>query len=52
MSEQEKKIGEKLASAFDKLPDGKKEFLLGYAEGVAAMAESKNPQDDEDKNDE
>ncbi len=31
-------VGEKLAQAFDQLPPGKKEFLLGYAEGVAAMA--------------
>ena len=39
MSERERKIAENLAEAVTKLPDGKKEFLLGYAEGVAAMAD-------------
>ena len=38
MSEKEKKIAEKLAAACEQLPEGKKEFLIGYAEGVAAMA--------------
>lgn len=38
MSEKEKQIAEKLAAACEQLPDGKKEFLMGYAEGVAAMA--------------
>lgn len=38
MSEREKEIVEKLAAACEQLPDGKKEFLMGYAEGVAAMA--------------
>ncbi len=41
MSEREKKIAEKLAAACEQLPDGKKEFLMGYAEGVAAMAASR-----------
>ncbi len=31
-------VVEKLAQACAQLPPGKKEFLLGYAEGVAAMA--------------
>ena len=38
MSEREKQIAEKLAAACEQLPEGKKEFLMGYAEGVAAMA--------------
>lgn len=38
VSEREKQIAEKLAAACEQLPDGKKEFLIGYAEGVAAMA--------------
>ena len=38
MSENERRIAESLALAFELLPDSKKEFLLGYAEGVAAMA--------------
>lgn len=39
MSEREKQIAENLADAISRLPDNKKEFLLGYAEGVAAMAD-------------
>lgn len=39
MSEREKRIAENLADAVSRLPDSKKEFLLGYAEGVAAMAD-------------
>lgn len=38
MSENERRIAESLALALEMLPDSKKEFLLGYAEGVAAMA--------------
>lgn len=38
MSENERRIAESLAVALEMLPDSKKEFLLGYAEGVAAMA--------------
>ena len=37
MSEQEKTVEQKLTEAFDALPDSKKEFFLGFAEGVAAM---------------
>ena len=37
MEDTEKDIGLKLAEAFDALPEGKKEYLLGYAEGVASM---------------
>ena len=39
MSEKAKQAGEALMEAFNNLPDTKKEFLLGYAEGVAARAE-------------
>lgn len=38
MSEKEKRIVEKLAAACEYLPESKKEYLIGYAEGVAAMA--------------
>ena len=38
MSKEEKKIASALTAAFKALPESKKEFLLGYAEGVAAMA--------------
>ena len=41
VSENERRIAESLAVALEKLPDSKKEFLLGYAEGVAAMAARK-----------
>ena len=37
MSDKEKSIAKALAEAAKVLPDEKKEFLLGYAEGVAAM---------------
>lgn len=43
MSEREKDAAKALAEAFEALPDSKKEFLLGYAEGVAAMAGKKAP---------
>lgn len=38
MTAEEQQIAENLAKALALLPDDKKEFLLGYAEGVAAMA--------------
>lgn len=41
MSTEEKKIVESLAEAVKKLPDNKKEYLMGYAEGVNAMSERK-----------
>ena len=43
MSEMEKKLADSLAKAAAALPESKREFLLGYAEGVAAMTEAKNP---------
>lgn len=49
MSEKEKKIAEALADAVNALPDSKKEYLLGFAEGVAAMAEKAAPERDEVK---
>lgn len=41
MSEREKESARKIADALNALPSEKKEFLLGYAEGVAAMAKAK-----------
>lgn len=38
MSEKEKQIGEVLTQAFKTLPEAKKEYLMGFAEGVAAVA--------------
>lgn len=46
MSEKEKQIAEKLATACEQLPDNKREFLLGFAEGVAAMTDRKGEPDD------
>lgn len=39
MNEREKQALKTLVNALNILPDNKREFLLGYAEGVAAMAE-------------
>ena len=38
MSTEDKVIAKTLAEAISALPDGKREYLIGYAEGVAAMA--------------
>lgn len=45
MSEKEKKTAEALAKVLEVLPDGKKEYLIGYAEGVTAMAEKVSAQE-------
>lgn len=47
MSAEEKKIMESLAQAVKALPEGKRDYLLGYAEGVAAMAEARKTEQDE-----
>ena len=39
MGEQEKQIARTIANALAGLPEEKKQFFLGYAEGVAAMAD-------------
>ena len=41
MSEKEKQIAESLAETVASLPEDKREFLLGFAEGVAAMADKR-----------
>lgn len=51
MSESEKRIAESLAYAVSRLPDSKREFLLGYAEGVAAMADKAKEQEREKEGD-
>ena len=48
MSKEEMKIAKKLADAFNALPESKKEYLLGFAEGVAAVGGS-NPAEKEDE---
>jgi hypothetical protein len=45
MSDIEKRIAESLAKAFEVLPDEKKEFVLGYAEGAIAVAEKSKSYD-------
>lgn len=39
MSEKEKKIAKTLEEAISNLPEAKKEYLLGVAEGMSVMAE-------------
>lgn len=41
VSEKDKAPAKNLAKILEFLPESKKEFLLGYAEGVMAMAERK-----------
>ena len=38
MSEREKTVAEKLGKAFAALPNEKKEYLIGVADGIAMMA--------------
>lgn len=45
MSDREKKTAETIAKVLKVLPEDKKEFLLGYAEGVTAMAEKTQEKD-------
>ena len=44
MSGREKTVCKTLAEAFEALPDGKKEYLLGFAEGVIA---ARGPEEDQ-----
>lgn len=46
INKKEKEIVKTLAKTFSILPDHKKEFLLGYAEGVAAMASTQGATND------
>ena len=39
MSDREHQVGETLSNAIADLPDEKKQYFIGFAEGVAAMAE-------------
>lgn len=42
MSEKEKQTASKIAEAMNKLPEEKREYLIGFAEGVAAMSSKKD----------
>jgi len=46
LSQQEKKIGERLWDAYKELPETERKYLLGFAEGVAAAAKGE-PRDTE-----
>ncbi|HMM32120.1 MAG TPA: hypothetical protein PKB13_10120 [Clostridia bacterium] len=47
MSDKEKEVAQALADAFNALSDNKKEYMIGFAEGVAAMAKMASPTRDE-----
>lgn len=47
MSEETKRNGERIAAALEKLPEAKRERLLGFAEGVEAMSQSEDDKNDE-----
>lgn len=49
MSQEEKRIAKKIAEAAEMLSPAKKEFLLGFAEGVAAANESKEDENAKDE---
>lgn len=46
MSNRDKETLRKITQAFKDLPPEKREYLIGYAEGVAAMSETKPPKED------
>lgn len=47
MSNREERAGKAIVDAFKLLPDEKKEFLLGYAEGVKAASAASTEQEDD-----
>ena len=49
MSEKEKTAAKPLVKAFEALPEHKKEVLVAYAEGMAAMAQRVNPGENPDE---
>lgn len=49
MSETEKTMCAKLAEALEALPPEKKEYMIGYAEGVAAMKARATKTEEEEK---
>lgn len=46
MSDKERDIVKAISEAMKKLPESKKEYLIGYADGVAAMAEKKEEKEE------
>lgn len=51
MSEMEKVAAAKITELFGKLPQSKQQYFIGYADGVADMAEDKRGEDVPDIND-
>ena len=45
MSDAEKIVVQKIAEAFKRLPDGRREYLLGFAEGVIHATAATEPQE-------
>lgn len=48
MSEKEKAIVQRIAEAFKRMPDGRREYLLGFAEGVLHATSEKEQQESND----
>ena len=46
MDAQEREVGRMMVEAIKALPPEKKEYMIGYAEGVMAMAERKAAQEE------
>ncbi len=44
MTAEDIQLGKRLTTAFAALPDEKREFILGYAEGVMAMSQQQAAQ--------
>ena len=49
MSKEEKQLAKKLAETVKALSPEKREFLIGFAEGVAAATAAKPKEDDDDE---
>lgn len=45
MSQEEKKLAKKMAETVKALPPEKREFLIGFAEGVAAATSKSEPEE-------
>lgn len=48
LSEKEKAIVQRIAEAFKRMPDGRREYLLGFAEGVLHATSEKEQQESND----
>lgn len=45
MSEKEKQAAQSIAEAMKQLSEAKREYLIGFAEGVAAMSEARREEE-------